>query len=48
MKKISAQQVKDLPKIHRLNLVNSCTGYKSANLIASKKKENCVFLLLEN
>ena len=39
MKKISAQQVKDLPKIHRLNLVNSCTGYKSANLIATKSKE---------
>lgn len=38
MKKISAQQVKDLPKIHRLNLVNSCTGYKSANLIATKSK----------
>ena len=39
MKKISAQQIKDLPKIHRLNLVNSCTGYKSANLIATKSKE---------
>ena len=39
MKKISAQQVKDLPKIHRLNLVNSCTGYKSSNLIATKSKE---------
>ena len=39
MKKISAQQVKDLPKIHRLNLVNSCTGYKSANLIATKSKD---------
>ena len=39
MKKISAQQIKDLPKIHRLNLVNSCTGYKSANLIATKSKD---------
>ena len=25
-----------MEKIHRLNLINSCTGYKSANLIATK------------
>lgn len=33
---ISKEALKKLPKIARLNLVNSCTGYKSANLIATK------------
>ena len=28
-----------MEKIERLNLVNSCTGYKSANLIATKSKD---------
>ena len=36
MKKFDAQTIKSLDKISRLNLVNSCTGYKSANLIATK------------
>ncbi len=39
MKKITIQELKSLPKIPRLNLVNSCTGYKSANLIATKSKD---------
>ena len=38
MKKITASEIKALSKIPRLNLVNSCTGYKSANLIATKSK----------
>ena len=38
MKKVNASEIKALPKIPRLNLVNSCTGYKSANLIATKSK----------
>lgn len=33
---ITKEALKKLPKIPRLNLVNSCTGYKSANLIATK------------
>ena len=33
---LSKQEIKKLPKVPRLNLVNSCTGYKSANLIATK------------
>jgi flavin reductase (DIM6/NTAB) family NADH-FMN oxidoreductase RutF len=31
--------IQDLPKINRLNLINSCTGYKSANLIGTKSKD---------
>ena len=39
MKKITASEIKTLHKIPRLNLVNSCTGYKSCNLIATKSKD---------
>ena len=33
------EKIQNLPKINRLNLVNSCTGYKSANLIGTKSKD---------
>lgn len=33
---VTKEALKKLPKIPRLNLVNSCTGYKSASLIATK------------
>ena len=36
MIELSKETIQNLPKIHRLNLINSCTGYKSANLIATK------------
>lgn len=36
MKKITRSEWDSLSKIHRLNLINSCTGYKSANLIGTK------------
>ena len=36
MKKITSDEIKSMSKVARLNLVNSCTGYKSANLIATK------------
>jgi flavin reductase (DIM6/NTAB) family NADH-FMN oxidoreductase RutF len=36
MKQITTEDLAKMNKITRLNLVNSCTGYKSANLIASK------------
>ena len=36
MKKFTKEAIQELPKIPRLNLINSCTGYKSANLIATK------------
>ncbi len=35
----SKETIQHLPKIPRLNLINSCTGYKSANLIATKTFE---------
>ena len=36
MKQISKNTISQMGKIERLNLINSCTGYKSANLIATK------------
>ena len=36
MKHISQESIQQMDKIRRLNLINSCTGYKSANLIATK------------
>jgi flavin reductase (DIM6/NTAB) family NADH-FMN oxidoreductase RutF len=36
MKQISKDAISQMEKIERLNLINSCTGYKSANLIATK------------
>jgi flavin reductase (DIM6/NTAB) family NADH-FMN oxidoreductase RutF len=36
MKHISRDAISKMEKIERLNLINSCTGYKSANLIATK------------
>ena len=38
MKHISAEDIRKMEKIYRLNLINSSTGYKSANLIATKSK----------
>lgn len=35
MKRFSAEEIADLDKVSRLNLINSCTGYKSANLIGT-------------
>lgn len=35
----SKSTIQQLPKIPRLNLINSCTGYKSANLIATKTND---------
>ena len=39
MKHISKAAISEMEKIERLNLINSCTGYKSANLIATKSVE---------
>ena len=36
MKYFSKNQIENLPRIYRLNLINSSTGYKSANLIGTK------------
>lgn len=40
MKSFTKNEINNLDKIRRLNLINSCTGYKSANLIVSKSKNN--------
>lgn len=39
MIEFTKEDVLNLPKINRLNLINSCTGYKSANLIGTKSKD---------
>ena len=36
MKHISKDAISQMEKVERLNLINSCTGYKSANLLATK------------
>lgn len=36
MTHISKAEISIMEKVERLNLINSCTGYKSANLIATK------------
>lgn len=38
MKHISTRELEKMEKLYRLNLINSCTGYKSANLIATKSE----------
>ncbi|APG61267.1 flavin reductase family protein [Christiangramia salexigens] len=38
MKHITSQDIQEMKKVYRLNLINSCTGYKSANLIATRSK----------
>lgn len=39
MENISRENISEMEKIERLNLINSCTGYKSANLIATKSAD---------
>lgn len=39
MKHYSNSEIKELDKLFRLNLINSCTGYKSANLLATKSDD---------
>jgi flavin reductase (DIM6/NTAB) family NADH-FMN oxidoreductase RutF len=39
MRNISKETISQMDKIEKLNLINSCTGYKSANLIATKSIE---------
>lgn len=36
---IATQELEKLEKVTRLNLINSCTGYKSANLLATMSKD---------
>lgn len=39
MIQISKEEISKMEKVERLNLINSCTGYKSANLIATKSAD---------
>jgi flavin reductase (DIM6/NTAB) family NADH-FMN oxidoreductase RutF len=39
LKLLNRSEIEQLNRIERLNLVNSCTGYKSANLLASISKD---------
>lgn len=39
MKHFSSTSIQELEKLYRINLINSCTGYKSANLIATKSED---------
>ncbi|MFZ0489181.1 MAG: flavin reductase [Salegentibacter sp.] len=39
MKHITSEDIRSMEKVFRLNLINSCTGYKSANLIGTKSEK---------
>lgn len=39
MKEVTTADLSEMEKVKRLNFVNSCTGYKSANLIATQSLE---------
>ena len=34
------EEIEDLEKIYRVNLINSCSGYKAANLIGTVSENN--------
>ncbi len=36
----SENDINNLPHLYKINLINSCSGYKSANLIGTKSNEN--------
>ncbi|APS39061.1 MULTISPECIES: flavin reductase family protein [unclassified Salegentibacter] len=42
MQHITSAEIGEMEKLFRLNLINSVTGYKSANLIATKSEEKGV------
>tara|TARA_B100000768_G_C11240409_1_gene359263 strand:- start:230 stop:856 length:627 start_codon:yes stop_codon:yes gene_type:complete len=48
MKHFSKGDILKMSSIYRLNMVNSCTGYKSANLIGTKSKEGITNLAVFN
>jgi flavin reductase (DIM6/NTAB) family NADH-FMN oxidoreductase RutF len=39
MPHFSPKDLSDMPHLYRINLINSCSGYKSANLIGTKSSE---------
>ena len=40
MKQFTEQDILELDKFFRINLINSCSGFKSANLIGTKSKDS--------
>lgn len=38
--KFTKKDIQELPHVHKINLVNSLSGYKAANLIATRSNEN--------
>lgn len=40
MKRVTKEAITSMERVPRLNLINSCTGYKSTNLIATKSIDN--------
>ena len=48
MKHFSKDDISKMPSIYRLNIINSCTGYKSANLIGTKSKKGVTNLAIFN
>lgn len=48
MKHFTAQDISLLEKIYRINLINSCTGYKSANLIATQAENGTTNVAIFN
>lgn len=45
---VTAKDIQDMSKIYRLNFINSCTGYKSANLIGTRSKNGVTNLAIFN
>jgi len=48
MKHFSKEDISKMSSIYRLNIINSCTGYKSANLIATKSEKGLINLAVFN
>jgi hypothetical protein len=45
---VISRDISQLEKVERLNLINSCTGYKSANLIATKSVDGAVVAIFSS
>ena len=41
MRKFTQQDINEMHYLYRINLINSCSGYKSANFIRTKSKNEC-------
>jgi len=48
MKHFSKEDIDQMSSIYRLNMINSCTGYKSANLIGTQSENGKTNLAVKN